>query len=85
MRSYLFIIAIFITILSCRVDNREENFRSFMQIPNELDTAFLQNTILDSIKLCYTTLTDLKIQGASLSVLKYDELDSLIKEYKREG
>ncbi len=58
---------------------------TFNQKQRQVDTSFLKNVRIDSIKVGFTTITDLKKTDYSFKEINDKSKNSLIAEYSKEG
>ena len=84
MRNTLIFILITFT-LSCCKRTIVENSETFKQKQRLVDTSFLKNVRIDSIKLGFTTITDLQKSDYKFNEINEKAKNNLIVEYSREG
>lgn len=86
MKQIILPLLIFTVFFSCSSKKTEvqegEHFRQRTQVVT--DSIFTKVRI-DSLTLCYSTLTDLKTLGFTFKSSNMDNEDSLVKEFKRHG
>ena len=84
MRNTLIFILITFT-LSCCKRTIVENSETFKQKQRLVDTSFLKNVRIDSIKLGFTTITDLQKSDYKFNEINEKAKNNVIVEYSREG
>jgi hypothetical protein len=79
-------IVILIAIISvCCKRTIEEKSVTFNQKQRQVDTSFLINVRIDSIKIGFTTITDLQKADYNFEEINVKKMNNLIAEYSKEG